>query len=212
MKRILKDIYQKVYSYGQRIVSVCYQFILAGKNYCHQNKVFLIKLSIPLVIIGCGYCSCVYSQHMITKNVRMIFSISEAIRQHYADKPSYWGLNTEYVIKQNIVPQSIVKNGKLNLNGGINLLIGTGVDGSTVMPMAQSFDIILPHLNKAQCMSYAESELFDNENLALISLNIINGSGTYTFEWGGQNSLPIKKYATKQFCQDKDNTLIWSLK
>lgn len=183
-----------------------------GKNFLKQNKVFLIKIFIPLLIIVSGYCSCVYSQHIITKNIRIIFNISENIRQHFADKPSYWGLNTEYVIKQNIVSQDIIKNNQLRLNGGITILIGAGIDGSTVMPMTQSFDIILPHLNKAQCMSYAEANLLDEENLALISLNIINSTGTHIFEWGGENSLPIKKYATKQLCQDKENTLIWSLK
>lgn len=212
MKIILKDLYQKVYFCWQKIVLFCSNFFVGGKNFFNQNKIFLIKIFIPLLIIVFGYCSCIYSQHVITKNVRAIFSISEAIRQHFADKPSYWGLDTEYVIKQNIVSPDIIKNNQVRLNGGITILIGSGVDGSTAMPMAQSFDIILPHLNKAQCISYAESELSDNENLALISLSIVNNSGTYTFEWGGQNSLPIKKYSTKQLCQDKENTLIWSLK
>lgn len=212
MTKFLKDLYQKFGLYGKKGISVCYPFILAVKNFYNQNKVVLIKLFIPFMIIVLGYCSCVHSQRIITKNVRTIFSISEAIRQHFADKPSYWGLNVEYVIKQNIVPQNLIKNNKLRLEGDITILIGSGVEGDTVMPMAQSFDIILPHLNKAQCISYAESELSDNENLALISLNIINNSGNYTFEWGGENSLPIKKYATKQLCQDKENTIIWSLK
>jgi hypothetical protein len=212
MKIILKYLYQKVYFCWQKIVLFCSNFFVGGKNFLKQNKVFLIKIFIPLLIIVFGYCSCIYSQHVITKNVRAIFSISEAIRQHFADKPSYWGLDTEYVIKQNIVSPDIIKNNQLRLNGGITILVGSGIDASTVMPMTQNFDIILPHLNKAQCMSYAEANLLDEEYLALISLNIINSSGTHTFEWGGENSLPIKKYATKQLCQDKENTLIWSLK
>lgn len=212
MKNILKGLYQKIYLCWRKIAVYCAQIFGAGKNFLSQNKVFLIKISIPLLIIVLGYGSCVYSKHVIYQNVRTVFRISESIRQYYADKPSYWGLNTEYVIKQNIVPKNLIKNNQLRLKNGIIILVGGGVDGGTVMPMAQSFDIVLPHLNKAQCMSYAEVNLLDEESLALISLNIINSSGTHTFEWGGKNSLPVRKYATKQLCQDKENTLIWSLK
>ena len=212
MNSNLKNLYQKFYLYGQHGAAICGQFATKAKNICKQNKAFLIKITLPLLIIGFGYCSCAYSQHVIAQNVRMIFSLSEAIRQHYGDKPSYWGLNTDYVIKQNIAPQKMIKNDKLYLNGGMSVLVGAGAEGTTVMPMAQSFDIALPHLNKAQCMSYAENVLSDDENLALISVSIISESGAYTFEWGGENRLPIKKYATKQFCQDKENTIVWSLK
>ena len=212
MINILKDFYRKIYPYGQNLILQGKILFIEGKNYCLQKKAFLIKIFIPFFIIGFGYCSCVYSQHIVIKNIREIFSISEAVRQYYADKPSYWGLDTEYAIQQNIVPQEIVKNKKLKLNGGIDILIGSGIDGNKVMPMEQSFDVILPNLNKAQCMSYAEANLLDNEKLALISLSIINSSGTYIFGWGEKNTLPVKKYSTKKLCQDKENTLIWSLK
>jgi len=212
MHKALENLYRKIYPYAKQAVTFGIRLAQEGKDYYIQHSVLLIKISIPLLIIGFGYGSCVYSQHIIAKNVQMIFSLSDAVRQHYADKPSYWGLNTDYVIKQGIANRSTIQGNRLRLGGGLTVLIGDGINGDTVMPMAQSFDIVLPNLNKAQCLSYAESELSGNMNIALIRFSITNESGTYVFEWGQKNSLPIEKYATKDLCKDKENTLIWSLK
>lgn len=176
------------------------------------NKEALLKFLLPFVIILFGYLSCTHSQQVINKNIQSIFTISDAIRTYYADKPDFWQLNTDYALKQGIIPKDFIKNGNIILNDNIKILVGSGVNADTVMPLTQSFDIVMPNLNKAQCISYAESELSEAQRIEIISISIINTQGIYVFEWGGKNSLPITKYATKKLCLDKNNTLIWSLK
>ena len=208
MKKALINLQKKIQPYLCGLTPI----LKHSKQIFIDKKEIIIKVSVPLVIIVLGYAACSHSQRIITKNIQSIFSISDAIRAYYADKPNYWGLDTDYVIKQNIAPAQIIKQNALILDGNIQIFIGSGFDADTVLPMAESYDIVVHHLNKAQCMSYAEKDLSDEQRISLLSLSIINGSGVYIFEWGGRYSLPIQKYATKKLCADKDNTLIWSLK
>lgn len=200
----MKKLWGKIYPYWQKLYSC--------KALLAQNKTLAIKIVIPFIIIILGFFSCSYSQWVIYRNIQSIFSISDAIRDHFIDKPGYWGLNTEYVLKEKIVPDTLVQDKSIILQNDKKILIGSGINADTVMPMAQNFDIIMPELNRAQCMAYAESVLTEAQKLAIISISIVNSKGSYVFEWGGTHRLPIDKYETKQICQDKDNTIIWSLK
>lgn len=177
-----------------------------------QKKITLIKVVLPFIVVLFGYAACSYSQYVVKSNIQGIFAISDAIRTYYADKPGFWLLNTEYAIKQGIIPTDYIKNDSIQLRNNINVLVGSGINGDTVMPLAQSFDVVLPNLNKAQCISYAESDLTEAQKIKVIRISIINAQGTYDFEWGGEKSLPISKFATKKLCLDKGNTIIWSLK
>ena len=67
------------------------------------NSEFWVKIFIPFLIICVGFFACSRNQKVIYNNIICIFSISDDIRAHFSDKPSYWGLSTEYVLKNNIM-------------------------------------------------------------------------------------------------------------
>jgi len=190
----------------------CSLVISIARSAYVRYKSAILKTLVPLVIVVFGYASCTMAQRQILRNIQDIFVISDEIRTFYANKPDYWGLSSDFAIKNNIIPAKFIKDNKIVLSNGLEILIGNGDKAETIMPMSQSFDIVLPQLNKAQCISYAEAPLVQENLLKLLSIRIINTSGEYLFEWGGAKTLPIKKYATKKLCADNKNTIIWSIK
>lgn len=173
----------------------------------------IIKLLIPLLLIFLGFYSCSSLQRRVSQNVSDIFLISDDIRSRYAGKPDYWGLSTEKVIHEGFVSAKFIRNGKLLLSDEEEILIGTGKDADIVMPRVTTFDVILPHLNKAQCIAYAENKISMENQVKLQRISILNATGTYPFEWGGEKySLPLKKYASKDICDNADNVIIWTIR
>ncbi len=189
-----------------------YSFFAQVSDFFSAQKSSIIKFLVPFLIIACGYYACSYSQKTIFSDVQDIFKLSDDIRSFYADKPDYWGLNTESVIKNKIVSSAFIRKEKLTLSHGTEVQIGSGEQAEVVMPSSQNFDVILKGLTKAQCISYAESLLTGEQLLKLEKISIINQFGSYSFEWGGERKLPIEKYASKDVCSDGTNTLIWTFK
>lgn len=209
---IFSFILQKGVSILNWFSAQCSLLLSIARSTCIKYKQVVLKTLIPLFIVVAGYASCTISQRQIFKNIQDIFSISDEVRAFYTNKPDYWGLNSEFAIKNNIIPSNFIKDNKIILGNGLELLIGNGENADTVMPLSQSFDIVLPQLNKAQCISYAEAPLIQDNLLKLLSIRIVNTSGDYLFEWGGAKTLPIQKYATKNMCADHKNTIIWTIK
>lgn len=178
-----------------------------------ENKETLIKAFIPFCFIALGFYTCTSSQRIVLQNVSDIFEISDEIRNNYAQKPDYWGLSTQTAIKEKYIPERFIKDQKIILSSGNEAFVGDGVDADTVMPRALSFDIVLPKLNKAQCIAHTEAAISSENQVKLLKISVANASGIYPFEWGGgRYSLPVAKYASKDVCADSDNTVIWSLK
>jgi len=201
------------------IRSFCYYVVLVCRNlfrrflsFIKAHKQTSIKLAIPLIIIGLVYHACSATKRLIKHNLYEIFAISDEIRTYYADKPDYWGLCAEKIVKEHILPNKFLRDGKIILNSGTEIFIGNGASAEVVMPFSQTFDIILKNLNKAQCISYAEMPLSDDNLIKLYSIHIVNKAGEFVFEWGGNKPLPISRYATKDLCTDDENTVIWSIK
>ena len=180
-------------------------------SFASRYKHLAIKILFPVIIVFLGYYSCSSAQKIIHDDIQDIFAISDDIRSFYADKPDYWGFNTDFVVK-NGLSTSFIHDSSIVLRHGSKLQIGKGVDADTVMPSVQNFDVILKDLTKAQCISYAETPLTEEQLLKVEKIDIVNQAGIFTFEWGGERVLPIKKYDTKSLCQDKSNTVIWTLK
>lgn len=201
----LKDIKSCVFSFMQKVWAF-------SDRSLNEHKDTLLKVVLPVFIVGLGYYACSFSQSTINKNIDEIFSISDNVRAYYADKPDYWGVSTQSLIDNKVIPEKFVHDNKIILHGKMEILIGHGEKADVVMPLTQYFDIIMPHLNKAQCMSYAEAQLLPNVSLSVYSIRIMNMLGDYLFEWGGNRPLPIAKYATKDLCIDGQNTLIWSIR
>jgi len=192
--------------------NIALRFLSLFPKFFFHHKRIITKALIPFIIIGGGFYACTAAQRAVLTDVSQIFSLSDEIRTYYVDKPDYWGLDTASLIKNHIIPRRHVHKKKIILSSGKQILVGNGINAEPVMPMAQTFDIVLPNLNKAQCISYAEAPLNNENSLKLYSLEIVNSAGSYLFEWGGKRSLPISKYSTKDLCLDRNNTLIWSIK
>lgn len=190
-----------------------YYPIIAGiSSFFSAQKSNIIKILIPFLIIITGYYACSSSHKTTSADLHDIFAISDDIRSSYADKPDYWGLSTESVIKNKVISSTFIRQNKLILSHGMEIQIGNGEQAEIVMPSSQNFDIILKNLTKAQCISYAESSLTEEQLLKLEKIDIINQLGSYSFEWGGERRLPIQKYITNDLCIDGSNTLIWTFK
>ena len=111
-----------------------------------------------------------------------------------------------------MLPNKFLKNNTIVLSSGTPISIGSGINAETVMPFSQTFDIVLKNLNKAQCISYAEAALNEEDLLKISGIHIFSRSGDFSFEWGGERKLPIHRYDTKDLCSDTDNIVIWSIK
>ena len=197
-----------------RYIAVRQNFKSLWKNIANtikENKEMIFKLSFPLLLVLAVFYSCSSSQHRVTQNISDIFKISDDVRFHYADQPDYWGLSTQKILQDKFISEKYIRNGEIYLPGGEEILIGNGANADVVMPKMSSFDVILPHLNQAQCISYAEGKISDEDIVKLQRISIVNSGGTYSFEWGGTYKLPITKYASKDVCSHSDNTLIWTI-
>lgn len=186
--------------------------LLTIKPVFSEHKEALFKALLPLLIIFIGFYSCSLKQKNIAQNISELFQIADKIREYYLDKPDYWGLSTEFVAKKQLIDTKFISDDKIVLSSGSEIFIGDGEKADVLMPSSQNFDISLRHLNKAECIAYSEAEFSEERLLEITRITIVNESGNYVFEWGGEHPLPIQKYAAKDFCQDSDNTFIWSIK
>jgi hypothetical protein len=176
------------------------------------NSEHWIKIFIPFLIICVGFFACNRNQKVIYNNIVDIFSISDDIRAHFSDKPSYWGLSTEYVLENNIISSKYIQNNLIKLDGDKTIKIGQGKLAKPVSPNVNTFDIIIDDLNKSECISYLEMNIPQNNLVKLFSITLINKNTNYTYTWGNtQNSLPVKKYTGRTICSDSNNTIIWTL-
>ncbi len=187
-------------------------YFLRGKEYLLKNKNLVIKVSIPFLLITILFYSCSSSRRALSFNLDAIFRIAEYTRVYYADKPDYWKLSTDTLLHDKVIPIQYVKDGNIVLKDDIYILLGEGFEAAPVSPRSVTFDIVMPNLNKAQCLSYAEAQLTKSQLLVLDKITIHNSNGTFVYTWGAENPLPVEKYSSKNFCSNRNNTLIWSLK
>lgn len=145
----------------------------------------------------------------ITLAAKEVMSVAEEIRKFYRNRPGYWGLNTESVLKNNLLPASFIQNGKPVNALGKNILIGQGAEGNLVMPGARSFDIVFADLDKKECEQLAEFQFTENQSLGLLSITIINNGQQTEFSWGGENKLPITTENARRYC-GKQTSLLWT--
>ena len=133
-----------------------------------------------------------------------IFQTAEHVRKYYSDQPGYWKLNTQSAINDRLVGDKLLKS-------EYAFKIGIGADGETGMPSNNSFDIALSGLNKSSCIGLVEAEINKDQQLGLQKITIINSLGSTDFVWGDNNQpLPVVKYTTRNICQPKENTVLWT--
>ena len=138
---------------------------------------------------------------------KQLLTLTDNIRNAYRNKPDAWGLNTFSAIKNNIVPQNMLKDGQIINALAKEILIGADVNGNTVMPGSRNFDIIYKNLNYDECVALAQFDFDEKNLLGVASVSIIN-KNIYLFDWTENNSLPLSKDICQKSCSEK-NDIIW---
>ena len=216
IKLIYRKFLNDIKPYWSRICNVyiprLHLFINENKDFLQTNKIFIVKAAIPCLVIVLLFYSCSSSRRAVTHNITTIFEIAESARTYYSNKPDYWGLSTDILVNNNVIPAQNLQDKNIVLEDSIHVLLGEGYLAAPVSPRMLTFDIVIPNLNKAKCMAYAEAELSEQQLLVLDKLTIYNDEGNAVYTWGGENTLPVVRYSSKNFCINGANTLIWSLK
>lgn len=135
--------------------------------------------------------------------------LSGNVRRYYQNRPDFWGLSTDTVIKNKIYPQEMLQNGRLNGFFGNDVLIGRGPNAEVLMPGARGFDIIYKNLNKKQCAELASYKFDEKFWLGITGITVDNGKEQRYFTWSDKEfALPIKKNFVQNICKSA-NMLIW---
>ena len=137
-----------------------------------------------------------------------VMSLADNVRKDYQTKPSYWGLNTESAIAAGIVPQKMLRKGKIINALGKQVLIGMGENGESVMPGVAGFDIVYKNIAQNICINLLEHKFSEQQNLGLKAISVVNDE-VITFSWGGENPLPVDPMQAKKVCKGK-SSIIWS--
>lgn len=141
----------------------------------------------------------------VIKAHQELVEMSRAIRNHYKNKPDYWGLSTGEVVKNKLYSGNLNNNQIIN-SLGKKVIIGADIQGSSVMPGMHSYMIAYKDLNKKECVELTSFSWKEEDILGLISITIQNEEETQEFNWGNQG-LPVSRNKVKQFCKEKNNTM-----
>lgn len=139
-------------------------------------------------------------------------AMSVKIHESFRQKPDYWGLSNDYIIKNQLAPKEAVREDKIISLTGAQIFVGSGEDGYMAMPGSQSFDIVYKGLSRKNCVILASYNLDYMEKLGLLSLTIKNAKESKEFSWGGENKLPVDIADAKDACMSSNNTIIWTFK
>lgn len=138
-----------------------------------------------------------------------MFALTENIRNFYKKRPDYWGLSTQSALKNGLIPQMMLKDSKIYNAVGQNILIGSDEAGSVVMPGMRSFYIIYDSVSKKDCVDMVSYPISEQNKLGLLGIIIKNNKEEVVFQWGGENSLPIKKDKATKICRNK-SIILWN--
>ena len=138
-----------------------------------------------------------------------MFALTENIRNFYKKRPDYWGLSTQSALKNGLIPQMMLKDSKIYSAVGQNILIGSDEAGSVVMPGMRSFYIIYDGVSKKDCVDMVSYPISEQNKLGLLGVIIKNNKEEVVFQWGGKNSLPIKKDKATKICRNK-SIILWN--
>ena len=138
-----------------------------------------------------------------------IVTLSNNIRRYYQNRPDFWGLSTNTVIKNKLYPQKMLQKEQLIGFFGNQILVGNGENAEVLMPGARGVDIIYKGLNKKQCEELASHKFDEKFWFGVTGVTIINGSNLQYFTWSDKEfALPIKKDLAKNICKSS-STLMW---
>ena len=173
----------------------------------HRDRISFIGGSIIIVVL-IGLWMLPSADKKIDTAAEEVMSLADNVRKNYQTKPSYWGLDTESAIAAGIVPQKMLRKGKIVNALGKNVLLGMGENGESVMPGASGFEIIYQDIAQNVCSALLTYQFSEQQNLGLKEISVIN-ENKITFSWGGDNPLPVDPMQAKKVCKGK-SSIIWS--
>lgn len=133
------------------------------------------------------------------------------IRKSFAHKVNYWGLNTKFVVDNNILTNLSYSDGKIINALGKNVEIGQNENGDAVLPGERSFGIAYTNLTMGECIALSAYRFKQPEELGLLSITIINSDDRQVFDWGeGDFHLPISRQDAKKFCKN-NSAVLWTM-
>ena len=133
-----------------------------------------------------------------------IMQSAAKIHSYYRDRPGYWQLSTNTAKEDGLLVQSLWQYAEYDIQ------VGHGTNGESSLPSDMSFNIVLHHLNKSACINLSEAAIDADTRLILRQITIINNKQKTEYSWGGNPSLPIKKYEARDNCDISENTVVWS--
>ena len=185
------------------------QLYLKIKSFILKQRIALIGCLVLLaLIILLGILAGGTNKRVMQAQKDMVV-LAENIRKQYTKKPDYWGLSTQSIIQNGIVPKSMLRNDKLFSPIAKETLVGADVDGNMVMPVTRSFYIIYKGLSKKNCVDMASYPMSEQNKLGLLSVTIVNEQNEVVFQWGGEYSLPIDKASAAKICHN-NNIILWN--
>lgn len=170
---------------------------------------FLRKHIGNVLLFATGVCVLICLGYIFGRNPHLdlqqgVWQTAQKIHSYYRDRPGYWQLSTNTAKEDELIAQELLQYKEYDVQ------IGQGVDGENGLPSDLTFNIVLKHLNKSACINLSEMPLPKDIQLILQQISIINEEHHTEYSWGGDDALPIAKYATREICAPRDNTLIWT--
>ena len=179
------------------------------KSLKHYNRTIAAIATILLAILGVSVFIFSEEDNGISAAAKELSELSGNIRQYYQARPDYWGLNTQTVIDKKIYPEQMLKNGKLVGFMGNTVLVGSGIEGTMLMPGARNFDVVYKGLSSKQCVGLGSHKFEQKFWLGVSGVSILSDNQETLFDWDDKNNrLPISKAQAKKSC-GKSNTIIW---
>ncbi len=173
-----------------------------------NTKTVTIIISLLLMVMVCLWW---YSRpSRATIAAAEVATIAKDIQKLYAQKASYWMLNTESLKSNDILTEYRYKNKQLINALGKPILIGKGENGDIVMPGEKSFDVVYTDLSMVECVNVASYQFKQQETLGLLQITIVGPEKSRTFEWSATDyALPISRPEAKIFCGNASK-VIWT--
>ncbi len=131
-----------------------------------------------------------------------ISTLSRNIRTHFQKKTDYRGLDTNFAIKNNMVPLEKIRANKVYSKNKSEIIIGRDISGNTVMPTENLFAITYLNLDRNKCKKLLTSKL--DATSGVVSITLENEEASYEFTYGGSLPLPVSSENAKKFCKAKN--------
>ncbi|HCU59306.1 MAG TPA: hypothetical protein DIC64_04925 [Alphaproteobacteria bacterium] len=131
-------------------------------------------------------------------------SISRSVRQHFQKKLDYRGLNTAYALENGIIPAQMARASKVFSSLSCEIIIGGDINGRTVAPFENTFNVVYKNLDAQKCQDLITSKFDAAAGLKSIT---VSNKNSYEFSYGGNLALPVSERAAKEHCSARNTVM-----